>query len=83
MTSPLLGSWTRICRAYETARETHERAALAARRVYAIASTLEECEVLVDAEEAAFERVQAALAVMGGFARACCEDGRAAFGIQG
>jgi hypothetical protein len=74
MTAQILDAWTRACRAYEAARLEHERAVLAMRGVYSDRATREECAEIAEAEEKAFGRVQATLAVMRYFARACAES---------
>ena len=73
MNAQILDAWSRACRAYEMARLEHERTILALRGMFAQTATPEECEAVALAEEAAFTRVQAALAVMRYFARACIE----------
>jgi hypothetical protein len=74
MTAQIVDAWTRACRAYELARLEHERAVLAMRRAYSAKSSREECAEWAQAEERAFGRVQATLAVMRYFARACAES---------
>jgi hypothetical protein len=78
MTAQIVDAWTRACRAYELARLEHERAVLATRKAYSERASREECASIAEAEERAFGRVQAALAVMRYFAKACAESYSAA-----
>jgi hypothetical protein len=74
MAAQILDAWTRACRAYEMARLDHERAVLATRKAYSERGSREECIAVAEAEEKAFSRVQATLAVMRYFAKACAES---------
>jgi hypothetical protein len=74
MNAQILHAWNKACRAYEMARLEHERTILAMRGMFSLTATPEECEAVAAAEELAFTRVQAALAVMRYFARACTES---------